>query len=162
MFEKVLVCLDRSPESEAILPYIYKEARHFKKVIFLSVLPTPAINLPFGVPGEAGGPVQTKKMLEEFQQAMTDTPVYLEAKAQPLRDMKIPVKTVVQEGIPSRSIVEYIQANNVALLAIATHGHSGFREIALGGTAEYLLRHAGIPVMLVTPKKKGKVKNPKL
>ncbi len=158
MFEKVLVCLDHSPEAEEILPYIYKEARHFKQIVFLSVIHTPSINLPVAVPGESGGPVQTGKMLDEFKQALEQTPVYLEEKAQPLRDMKIKVKTVVLEGTPSQAIVDYIREKQMTLLAIATHGHSGFREIALGGTAEYLLRNAGIPVMMVTPKKRKKGK----
>jgi nucleotide-binding universal stress UspA family protein len=158
MFEKILVCLDQSPEAEEILPYIYEEAAHFTKVVLLSVLHTPGVQLPVSVPGESAGLVQTSAMMKKFKQAMDETPAYLEAKARPLREKGIDVETVVLQGIPSESILDYIRENEVKLLAIATHGHSGFREIALGSTAEYLLRHSGLPVLIVTPKKRKKIK----
>jgi nucleotide-binding universal stress UspA family protein len=158
MFEKVLVCLDRSPEAEAILPFIYGEAGHFSQIILLSVLQLPGFQLPVGVPGEATGNVQTGKMLKDFKKAQEETPIYLEAKAAPLKEKGCDVETVVLQGVPARTIVDYIKENNVTLLAIATHGHSGFREIAMGSTAEFLLRNAGIPVMLVTPAKRKKGK----
>jgi nucleotide-binding universal stress UspA family protein len=156
MFEKVLVCLDNSPESEEILPYIYSEGRSFSKIVFLTVVHMSVIDLPIGVPGEKLEAVQTKSMLKEFQRRLDESPAYLEEKAKPLKEQGIDVETVVLQGIPAQTIVGYIEENEITLLALATHGHSGFREIALGSTAEYLLRHAGIPVMLITPKKKGK------
>ena len=158
MFEKVLVTLDRSPESEEILPYIAAEGKKFGKVIILTVVHMPVINLPIGVPGESMGPVQTGAMLDQFKRELAEAPDYLDEKAKPLREKGIDVGTEVLEGLPAETIVRYIQSNGISLLALATHGHSGFREIALGSTAEYLLRHAGIPLMLVTPvkKKKGK------
>jgi nucleotide-binding universal stress UspA family protein len=158
MFEKVLVCLDRSAEAEEILPLIYGEARHFSKIVLLSVLHIPGFQLPVGVPGESAGNIQTNKMLNDFKKAQEETPAYLEAKAAPLKEKGCDVETAVLQGVPARIIVDYIKENNVTLLAIATHGHSGFREIAMGSTAEYLLRNAGIPVMLVTPVKRAKGK----
>ncbi len=158
MFEKVLVCLDNSPEAEEVLPYIYQESGHFSKVVLLSVLYVPLIQLPVSVPGEVPSPVQTSGMLKDFKKALDEAPVYLEEKAKPLRDKGVDVETVVLQGIPTEAIVEYIKENGVGLLAIATHGHSGFREIALGSTAEYLLRNAGIPVLMVTVKRRRKGK----
>jgi nucleotide-binding universal stress UspA family protein len=158
MFDKVLVCLDRSPESEEILPYIYSEAKKFGKIVLLTVVHMSVIDLPISTPGESVGLLQTSRMREEFKQALEETPAYLEAKAQSLRDKGADVETVVLQGITAEKIVDYIRENNVTLLAIATHGHSGFREIALGSTAEYLLRNAGIPLVMVTPKKRKKGK----
>jgi nucleotide-binding universal stress UspA family protein len=158
MFEKVLVCLDRSPESEEILPYIAEEAKKFGKITLLTVVHMNVIDLPIGTPGETVGPVQTGKMLNEFKQALQEAPGYLEEKAHPLRDQGADVETVVLQGMTAEIIVDYIKENDIKLLAIATHGHSGFREIALGSTAEYLIRHAGVPIMLVTPKKRKKGK----
>lgn len=154
MFEKVLVCLDNSPEAEEILPYIYSEGRSFSKIVFLTVVHQPGITLPIGIPGENIGTVQTKTMLNDFKRRLDEAPGYLEEKAKPLHEQGIDVETVVLEGNPTESIVNYIKENGITLLALSTHGHSGFREIALGSTAEYLLRNASIPLMLVTPKKK--------
>ena len=153
MFEKVLICLDGSPLAEAILPYIAGEGRSFGKVILLKVLATPGVSLPLGVPGEAIGTVQTGSMLTHLKKEMEETPAYLEAKAQPLRDKGLDVECVVLQGIASQTIIDYARNNEVSLIAIATHGHSGLRQIALGSTAEYLLKHSGLPVLMVTPGK---------
>jgi nucleotide-binding universal stress UspA family protein len=155
MFEKVLVCLDGSPLAEEILPYITKEARHFTKIILLEVLNEPVVDLPIGIPGETMMRVQTKTMMQNFRKAVTeDAPAYLEKKAQPLRDKGMDVECVVLEGAPAQSIIDYAHENEIGLLAIATHGHSGFREVVMGSTAEYLLKQSGLPMLMVKPGKK--------
>jgi universal stress protein A len=156
MFEKVLVCLDGSALSEEILPYIEKESRSLGKIILLEVIGTPGVSLPLGVPGEAISPVQTNAMMKRVQEEMEKTPAYLEAKAQPLRDKGLDVECVVLEGTPSQAIIEYARDNEIGLIAIATHGHSGFRHITLGSTAEYVLKNSGLPILMVTPFKKSK------
>jgi nucleotide-binding universal stress UspA family protein len=153
MFEKVLVCLDGSALAEEILPYIAGDSGSFGKVILLKVLAAPGVTLPIGVPGEAIGTVRTGAMLSHLQKDLEETPAYLEAKAQPLRAKGLDVECVVLEGIASRAIIEYAQDNEVGLIAIATHGHTGLRQIAMGSTAEYLLKHSGLPVLMVTPQK---------
>jgi len=158
MFEKVLVCLDGSALAEAILPYITQESRRFQKLIFLSVVHSPVVTLPVGVPGEAAGPVRTDAMLKTFKQALEDTPYYLEEKAKPLREKGLEVECAVVQGAPGPAIIDYARENGVGLIALATHGHSGLRQVALGSTAEFVLRNAGLPVLIVTPGKgtKGK------
>jgi nucleotide-binding universal stress UspA family protein len=154
MFEKVLVCLDGSALAEQILPYIAGDSRSFKKIVLLKVIAPPGTGLPIGVPGEAGGSVQTQAGLEHLEREIEETPAYLESKAQPLREMGLDVDCVVLQGTPTRSIIEYAHDNDIGLIAIATHGHSGLRHITLGSTAEYILKHAGLPVLMVTPFKK--------
>lgn len=161
MLEKVLVCLDGSPLAEEVLPYIAGE-RCLGKVILVKVLAPPELNLPIGVPGETLAPVSTRARLERFQKELEETPAYLEAKAQPLRDGGLDVETVVLQGTPSQAIIDYARDSGVTLIAIGTHGHSGFRNITIGSTAEYVLRHSGLPVLLVTPQMKLKSQNSKV
>jgi nucleotide-binding universal stress UspA family protein len=153
MFEKVLVCLDGSALAEEILPYIAGGSRCFGKVLLVKVLAPPEVSLPIGVPGESGVLIQTSARLERFQKEMEETPAYLETKARPLRDSGLDVECVVLQGIPSQAIIDYARDNAVGLIAIATHGHSGLRHITLGSTAEFVLKHSGLPVLLVTPQK---------
>jgi nucleotide-binding universal stress UspA family protein len=153
MFDKVLVCLDGSVLAEQILPYIAADSRSFKKIVLLNVIATPGVDIHLGVPGETTGPLQTKSMLEHVQKELKEMPDYLESKAQPLREIGIDVECVVLEGTPTKAIIDYAHDNDVGLIAIATHGHSGLRHITMGSTAEYLLKHAGLPVLMVTPKK---------
>ena len=153
MFKKVLVCLDGSGYAEEILPYIMEEGKAFGKIVLLNVVMTPVINLPVGVPGESIGPVQTEAMLKRFKEVLEDAPYYLEEKAKALREKGLKVATAIVQGTPSREIINYARENGVTLIAIATHGHSGFREITMGSTAEYVLKNSGLPVLLFTPKK---------
>lgn len=154
MFEKVLVCLDGSGYAEEILPYILGESRCFSKIVLFNVVYSPVINLPMGVPGETIGPVQTDAMLKRFKQSLEDAPYYLEEKAKPLREKGLEVETAVVEGVAKQEIINYARENGISLIAIATHGHSGFREFTLGSTAEYVLKNSGLPVLLVGPRKK--------
>jgi len=156
MFEKVLVCLDGSPLAEQILPYILAESSCFGKVIMLKVLLPPETSLPLGVPGAPGVPVHTEGMFEHFLKELEETPTYLEEKAQLLRKKGLDVECVVLQGRPGETIVNYAKDNKVKLIAIATHGHSGLRQIAIGSTAEFVLRNSGMPLLLLTPKKQRK------
>ncbi len=153
MFEKVLVCLDGSLLAEQILPYIAGDSKKFKKVVLLKVVPIPGVEIHIGVPGETAGRVQTKSGLEHNKEEIEKSPDYLEAKAAPLRKMGIKVECVVLEGTPTQNIIDYAHDNNFGLIAIATHGHSGLRHITMGSTAEYILKHSGLPVLMVTPQK---------
>jgi nucleotide-binding universal stress UspA family protein len=154
MFEKVLVCLDGSTLAEQILPYIAAEKRSFKKVVLLKVIAKPAVNLPLGVPGETPAPLQTKSMLEHFEKELKEAPGYLESKAAPLRKAGFKVECVVLEGVPTKTIMSYAHDNNMGIIAIATHGHSGLRHITMGSTAEYIVKNSGLPVLMVTPQKR--------
>lgn len=153
MFEKVLVCLDGSVLAEQVLPYIVGDSKKFKKVVLLKVIAAPGIDIALGVPGETIGPVQTKAMLEHAKKELEESPAYLESKAQPLRKLGLKVECVVLEGAAKTSIVQYAHDNNIGLIAIATHGRTGLRAITMGSTAEYVLKHSGLPVLMVTPQK---------
>ena len=154
MFEKVLVCLDGSALAEQILPYIAANSRKFKKIVLLNVIAPPGVNIPLGVPGETAGRLQTKSMLDHVKKELEEMPDYLESRAEPLRKTGLKVECVVLEGTPTEAIINYAHDNNIGLIAIATHGHSGIRHITMGSTAEYILKHAGLPVLMVTPQKR--------
>jgi len=152
MFEKILACLDGSPLAEQILPHLIGGG--FGKVILLKVVDTSVINLPIGVPGGPAIPVRTKSMEKRFQDELSRMPDYLEKLAQPLRDKGLDVECVVLQGIPSETIITYAKENKVNLIAMATHGHSGLRQVVMGSTVEYVVKHGGLPVLLVTPQKR--------
>lgn len=153
MFDKVLVCLDGSKLAEQILPYIAGDGKKFKKIVLLEVIAPPGIAIPISVPGESVSKVQTQSMLDRASKEMEEAPQYLETKAEPLRKIGLKVTCVVLEGIPTQTIIQYAHDNNMGLIAIATHGFSGLRHITMGSTAEYILKHAGLPVLMVTPQK---------
>lgn len=58
-------------------------------------------------------------------------------------------KTVVDYGLPSESIRSYIEANDIDLVVIGTHGRSGIPRYLLGSVTEKLVRTSPVPVMTV-------------
>jgi nucleotide-binding universal stress UspA family protein len=151
MFEKILVCLDGSKLAEQILPYAAEEALHFQGKLFLfQVVPEPVAFSP-GLPGAASVPVQTDIMLAEAKKALDEARDYLEEIAKPLRKKGIQVETVSILGRAGEAILSYAGSNNVNLITIATHGHSGLRRGVFGSVADYVLRESGLPMLVIRP-----------
>jgi nucleotide-binding universal stress UspA family protein len=150
MLEKVLVCLDGSTPAERILPYITREtiAQH-GKMILLTVIDLPETVLPINIPGSPAVTVSTpgavKRTLTEENMAND----YLKGQAKSLEAQGLDVDYVVLSGSPGETIVNYAQENECTLIAIATHGHGGFRRFALGSTADYVVHHSSVPVLTV-------------
>lgn len=44
-------------------------------------------------------------------------------------------------------VAHYAQEHNCDLIALSTHGRTGFRRFVLGSVAESILRHAHVPVL---------------
>ncbi len=59
--------------------------------------------------------------------------------------------THVIEGDAGRSIVTAADEEAADIIVMATQGRSGLRRLALGSVAEYVMVHAGRPVLLVRP-----------
>jgi len=155
MFRNILVCLDGSGLSEQILPYATEEALRFKsRIVLLQVVSISTTLVTPGIPGAPSLPVHGEVTLEHIRKEEAEARSYLEKVAQPLREKGLKVKTVVIPGPPvGDAIVSYARENNIDLIAISTHGHSGLREALLGSTADHVVRESGLPILLVRPKK---------
>jgi nucleotide-binding universal stress UspA family protein len=55
----------------------------------------------------------------------------------------------VQIGNPKFDIIEKAKAENATYIVMGTHGHTGITHAVLGSTAEYIIRHATVPVLVV-------------
>lgn len=65
----------------------------------------------------------------------------------------VTVKTTVEHGSPSHTIVEYADDNDIDLIVMGTHGRRGIDRMILGSVAGRVVRAADIPVMVVPMKK---------
>jgi len=54
----------------------------------------------------------------------------------------------VIRGVPAATLADYLQENAVDLVVMTTHGRGGVRRLALGSTADRLVR-LGLPVLLI-------------
>lgn len=159
-FRRILVPVDGSPTSMSVIGPAEKFAQLCgSEVLVLHVLPPympPGAMLPgmeAALPVTRPGPVRsnadgvTKQAADRFGHAG-------------LKATRLSV-----EGEPASEILDLSKNRDVDLIALATHGRSGFGRWALGSVAERVLRAAEVPLLLVraTPapkpaKKKGGVK----
>ena len=68
----------------------------------------------------------------------------------------VEVEVLAETSVP-KTVAHYAAAHDVDLIALSTHGHTGFRHLVLGSVAESILRHSEVPVLTFpqpkTPKK---------
>lgn len=55
------------------------------------------------------------------------------------------------EGRPGKTIVDFAEKNGFDMIVMGTHGHTGWNRLMLGSIAEYVVRHAHLPVLTVKP-----------
>lgn len=58
-------------------------------------------------------------------------------------------ETEIRDGDPATEILDYALDHDVDLVVMGTHGRSGAERAILGSTTERVLRHAGVPVLVV-------------
>lgn len=61
---------------------------------------------------------------------------------------EIPVKAVVSRGDPASEILQYTEENDIDLIAMSTHGHTGLKRWVIGSVADKVIRNSNRPVRL--------------
>ena len=148
MFTKILVCLDGSPLAEQILPYAAAQAERFgAKMVLLQVISVPGA---IYAPGIEAVPIAVP--LDQVPEEEAAAKEYLERLAKPLRKNGIEVDCLALPGSPGASIVKHAEEGDFDLVALATHGRSGFGRIVFGSVADHVVRNSGRPILLIKPK----------
>jgi nucleotide-binding universal stress UspA family protein len=140
MFEKILLPLDGSELAESAIPYVRDIGGKLGAEIFLfHVCPPGHENL------NRMHQVYLDHMEGNLRQQMKEMWGLSEAKIR---------SEVVSEEQPDKAILDYIQRNDISMVAVTTCGASGLRVWAMGSVADKVLRGAGIPTLLVRVKSK--------
>lgn len=71
------------------------------------------------------------------------------AVAERARDRGLAAETAVMQGSPAKTLLGYADDQDVDLIAMGTHGRSGFDRLVLGSTTERTVRQAEVPVVAV-------------
>ena len=155
MSNRIVACLDGSSMAEEILPYVTEEAlAHHSKVVLLRVVSLPEITIPIGVPGEPGIPISTDGAMRRTSKEEREADDYLKRIAELMGKKGLDVQYVVLPGTAGETIINYATENDCKLIALATHGHGGVRRMVLGSTADFILHHSSVPMLIVRPKNK--------
>lgn len=62
------------------------------------------------------------------------------------------VEQFTPEGIPEQEIINISREWGADLIVMGTHGRSNIRKMLTGSVAEYVIRHATIPVLITPPR----------
>jgi nucleotide-binding universal stress UspA family protein len=68
-----------------------------------------------------------------------------------LENLGYPASIEVRFGDPAEEIVDLAQSAGADIVALATHGQTGLRQLVLGSVAKQVLHRLAIPVLLVRP-----------
>jgi len=86
--------------------------------------------------------------LAESEEIKADR-AYLESRAEEVRGEGFSVDHVLAMGEPSSEIVKFVEAHEIDLIAMSTHGHRLLGDIIHGSTADKVRHLVDVPVLLL-------------
>ncbi len=148
MTQKILVPLDGSESAEQALTMALDISRQSNSELIV-LRATPIVP-----PTSVGSPdmmtdynyLESQELTETFH---TQTKTYLESIAANYGDRAPALRTIAELGDPATVIVDMAGEENVNLIIMSTHGHSGMEHLMLGSVTERVLHGAPCPVLVV-------------
>ena len=141
--KRILVPLDGSEMSEAALPVVAELAAKVNAELILHRVVTPTVVLYPGevIPGSLAG-------LEEIEEGAKE---YVDGLAGKLRDKGLTVTREVSIGYAPESILQSAADHRVDLIAMSSHGRTGFGRLVLGSVADEVIRRSPQPCLVIRP-----------
>lgn len=146
--KKVLVPIDFSDYSKSALKYAVNFSKQFNAEMILVYVVEPVVYPPDFSMGQIAIPsvnVEWDKRAKEELDNLADSEIPSDVK----------VKKVIKTGKPFVEIIDTAADEDVDIIIIATHGHSGVEHILFGSTAEKVVRKAPCPVLTLREPIKG-------
>ena len=140
--DHILVCTDLSPESDRPLDEIGRFARTVgADVTLLHVVhETPAIG--------SGGLPPVPIDYDEFGRLIRTAESAVAERADRLGGEAEARAVVVSGSRVADTVLDYAREHDVDLIALSTHGRTGFRRLVLGSVASDLISGARVPVLV--------------
>lgn len=141
-FKKILVPTDLSPEGERSYPLVAALARKLgAEVVLLHAIE----NVGVAPLGEGGlSPTYLPGTVEEITRARS---VLAERHKKFFDGLKVTPEVVVVPSV-AHAIVDQARERGCDVIALSTHGRSGFRRLIMGSVAEDVLRNSRVPVLV--------------
>ena len=139
---KILVPIDFSDYSKKALHYAIPFARQFNASIYLLYVVEPTIYPADFSFGQIGMPNVENELRTKGEQELQEL-ITNEIKG------AVPAQASVKVGLPFVEVVSFAKDENIELIIVATHGHTGVEHVLFGSTAEKIVRKAPCPVLVV-------------
>ncbi|NJD22015.1 MAG: universal stress protein [Melioribacter sp.] len=146
--KKILVPIDFSDYSKNALKYATQFAKQFNAKIYLIYVVEPMIYPADFSMGQVAIPstdIDLHSRAEEELKKLSKDIVNGNSR----------VEILIKTGKPFVEIIEAASANDIDLIIIATHGHTGVEHLLFGSTAEKVVRKAPCPVLTLREPVKG-------
>lgn len=143
-YRNILIPLDGSHFAESALPYAIRLAKVSNSRLHLIMVhePVPALV----------GMGETPPLVELDEQSRQEEKKYLATlSGELLHGGMSMVEFQELEGAPGPMLCEEAERIGVDLVVMATHGRGAMGRLWLGSVADYMVRHLGVPVLLVHP-----------
>ncbi|MCK9279844.1 MAG: universal stress protein [Melioribacteraceae bacterium] len=148
MISKVLVPIDFSEYSKNAFKYSVDFVKLFDAELFLIYVVEPII-----YPADFSlGQVAIPSIDIDMQKKAEDE---LNSLAKQFIKNNLKYKVVIKTGKPFVEINEYAKEQDIDMIIIATHGHTGVEHLLFGSTAEKVVRKAPCPVLTLREPIKG-------
>ncbi|HET7025474.1 MAG TPA: universal stress protein [Gemmatimonadales bacterium] len=145
-FRTALVALDGSALSEMAIPAA-RELLAPGGTLVLARCVTPVVIVPLAFEMPIIPPVATTPALHAAAER------YLTSTSRRLANASVSVRTTLGESPNTAGwLVEQARAEQADLIAISTHGRTGFERLVLGSVADKVIRSADVPVLVCHPR----------
>ena len=141
MYKRVVIPLDGSRLAEGILPFILQIAGPLDLDVVLIHVVQPIV--PQAIEGT------TYFTVDDVPARLNEAREYLAPVAADLRRQGVRVTTDARHGEPVTEIVAAARETGADIIAMTTHGRSGFSRLLFGSVAEAVLRQAEMPVLMM-------------
>ena len=146
-YTNILIPLDGSRLSESILP----QARHLvelfeAKVWFLHVINT----------GLAESFTVLKDYISEKEEEIIEKiRNYFSTLEKRVKETGTSYELFIKKGNPAKTICDFASENEIDLIAMSTHGHSGISSCFLGNVSNKVAQSSSKPVLLIRAVEEG-------
>ncbi|MBI4294688.1 MAG: universal stress protein [Chloroflexi bacterium] len=150
--EKILVPLDGSDLGEAALPYVTDLANGLGCEVVLLRVEAPIAEV-IATHGEAVA-LDPKLVAQQRAALAAQVNSYLARITAGLQAKGIKVSSEMREGLPANEIIAFSERNAIDLIAMSTHGRTGFSRWVYGSVTDKVLHSTETPLLVIRPRQK--------
>lgn len=145
MYKKIMVPLDGSALAECVLPHVEAIAGGcpVRELVLLRVVE------PERVYSVSDSPIDPNLAAARESERKKEAEDYLRSVVDRLDEPGLTCEIKAIVGRVAESLVDYCVDNDVDLIIIATHGHSGVSRWVRGSVADKILGSSKIPVLMI-------------
>lgn len=153
-FRKIVVPIDFSDCSIKGLAYAQALAKEFGATLVL----LHSVNLQYYVANDEYARYNFPLLMQEVEKAAREQMNDLVRRTE-WEGVKI--DTALEVGHAGQQICDRAQDRHANLIVTSTHGRTGLKHVLIGSTAEYVVRHAHCPVLVVPSHERPAIKSAK-